>query len=43
MAAGADETCPGTPGIEFPAIPEVDIEGVEVSADIDPEDIIPVF
>jgi hypothetical protein len=30
-------------GIEFPAIPELDIEGVDVSADINPEDIIPVF
>jgi hypothetical protein len=30
-------------GIEFPAIPELDIEGVDVSSDIDPEDIIPVF
>jgi hypothetical protein len=29
-------------GIDFPAIPELDIEGVDVS-DIDPEDIIPVF
>ena len=29
-------------GIEFPAIPELDIDGVDVS-DIDPEDIIPVF
>ena len=29
-------------GIEFPAIPELDIEGVEVDF-IDPEDIIPVF
>ena len=30
-------------GIEFPAIPELDIEGVDVAADISPEDIIPVF
>jgi hypothetical protein len=30
-------------GIEFPAIPELDIEGVDVSADINPDDIIPVF
>jgi rubrerythrin len=30
-------------GIEFPAIPELDIDGVEVSDDINPEDIIPVF
>jgi hypothetical protein len=30
-------------GIEFPAIPELDIEGVDVSADIDPDEIIPVF
>jgi hypothetical protein len=30
-------------GIEFPAIPELDIEGVDVADDIDPEDIIPVF
>ena len=30
-------------GIDFPAIPELDIEGVDVSADINPEDIIPVF
>jgi hypothetical protein len=30
-------------GIEFPAIPELDIEGVDVSADINAEDIIPVF
>src|SRR5271170_5912384 len=30
-------------GIEFPAIPELDIEGVDVSGDINPEDIIPVF
>jgi hypothetical protein len=30
-------------GIEFPAIPELDIEGVDVKDDIDPEDIIPVF
>jgi hypothetical protein len=29
-------------GIAFPAIPELDIDGVDVS-DIDPEDIIPVF
>ncbi len=29
-------------GIEFPAIPELDIQGVEVKI-IDPEDIIPVF
>jgi hypothetical protein len=29
-------------GIDFPAIPELDIEGVDVSV-IDPEDIIPVF
>jgi hypothetical protein len=29
-------------GIEFPAIPELDIEGVDVG-DIDAEDIIPVF
>jgi rubrerythrin len=29
-------------GIEFPAVPELDIEGVDVS-DITPEDIIPVF
>ena len=29
-------------GIEFPAIPELDIAGVEVG-DIDLEDIIPVF
>ena len=29
-------------GIEFPAIPELDIDGVDVS-DISPEDIIPVF
>ncbi|MQA85492.1 MAG: hypothetical protein GEV03_12900 [Streptosporangiales bacterium] len=30
-------------GIEFPAIPELDIDGVEVSGDIAAEDIIPVF
>ncbi|MGH3376182.1 MAG: hypothetical protein ACRDP6_15720 [Actinoallomurus sp.] len=30
-------------GIEFPAIPELDIDGVEVSDDIAVEDIIPVF
>jgi hypothetical protein len=30
-------------GIAFPAIPELDIEGVDVSDDINPEDIIPVF
>jgi hypothetical protein len=30
-------------GIEFPAIPELDIEGVDVADDINPEDIIPVF
>jgi hypothetical protein len=30
-------------GIEFPAMPELDIEGVDVSADISAEDIIPVF
>ena len=30
-------------GIQFPAIPELDIEGVDVSDDINPEDIIPVF
>ena len=30
-------------GIAFPAIPELDIEGVDVAADINPEDIIPVF
>jgi hypothetical protein len=30
-------------GIEFPAIPELDIDGVDVSADINAEDIIPVF
>jgi rubrerythrin len=29
-------------GIEFPAIPELDISGIEVNV-IDPEDIIPVF
>jgi len=29
-------------GIEFPAIPELDIEGVDVG-DINAEDIIPVF
>jgi len=29
-------------GIEFPAIPELDIDGVNVDV-IDPEDIIPVF
>nr|BFE87783.1 hypothetical protein GCM10020093_103840 [Planobispora longispora] len=29
-------------GIEFPAIPELDIEGVEVDF-LDPEDVIPVF
>ena len=29
-------------GIEFPAIPELDIEGVDVG-DIDASDIIPVF
>ena len=30
-------------GIDFPAIPELDIEGVDVADDIDPDDIIPVF
>ena len=30
-------------GIEFPAIPELDIEGVDVADDINPDDIIPVF
>jgi hypothetical protein len=30
-------------GIDFPAIPELDIDGVDVADDIDPEDIIPVF
>jgi rubrerythrin len=30
-------------GIAFPAIPELDIEGVDVASDINPEDIIPVF
>ena len=30
-------------GIEFPAMPELDIEGVDVSDDISAEDIIPVF
>jgi hypothetical protein len=30
-------------GIAFPAIPELDIDGVDVSDDINPEDIIPVF
>jgi hypothetical protein len=30
-------------GIAFPAIPELDIEGVDVADDINPEDIIPVF
>jgi hypothetical protein len=30
-------------GIEFPAIPELDIEGVHVADDLNPEDIIPVF
>src|SRR5262249_34342274 len=30
-------------GIAFPAIPELDIEGVDVAADIHPEDITPVF
>ncbi len=30
-------------GIAFPAIPELDIEGVDVSDDINPEDIILVF
>ena len=30
-------------GIDFPAIPELDIDGVYVSDDINPEDIIPVF
>jgi hypothetical protein len=30
-------------GIDFPAMPELDIEGVDVSADISAEDIIPVF
>ena len=30
-------------GIEFPAIPELDIEGVDVSDAINAEDIIPVF
>ena len=29
-------------GIAFPAIPELDLDGVDVS-DIGPEDIIPVF
>jgi len=29
-------------GIEFPAIPELDIDGVPVG-DIAPEDVIPVF
>jgi hypothetical protein len=29
-------------GIEFPAIPELDLDGVDVG-DIDVEDIIPVF
>jgi hypothetical protein len=29
-------------GIEFPAIPELDIDGVKVDV-TDPEDIIPVF
>jgi hypothetical protein len=30
-------------GIDFPAMPELDIEGVDVSEDISAEDIIPVF
>jgi hypothetical protein len=30
-------------GIAFPAIPELDIDGVDVADDINPEDIIPVF
>jgi hypothetical protein len=30
-------------GIEFPAIPELDIDGVDVSDAVNPEDIIPVF
>ena len=30
-------------GIEFPAIPELDIEGVDVADTSSPEDIIPVF
>jgi hypothetical protein len=30
-------------GIDFPAIPELDIEGVDVADDINPDDIIPVF
>jgi hypothetical protein len=30
-------------GIEFPAVPELDIGGVDVVADINSEDIIPVF
>jgi hypothetical protein len=30
-------------GIAFPAIPELDIEGVDVADDINAEDIIPVF
>jgi rubrerythrin len=30
-------------GIEFPAIPELDISGVNVADDIEAEDIIPVF
>jgi len=29
-------------GIDFPAIPELDLEGVQVDV-VDPEDIIPVF
>ncbi|MQA95110.1 MAG: hypothetical protein GEV11_10865 [Streptosporangiales bacterium] len=30
-------------GIDFPAIPELDVEGVELPDDINAEDIIPVF
>jgi hypothetical protein len=30
-------------GIDFPAMPELDIEGVDVSDDISADDIIPVF
>jgi hypothetical protein len=29
-------------GIQFPAIPELDVDGVDIG-DISPEDIIPVF
>ena len=44
--AGGDGPGPGDRdplGHRFPAIPELDIEGVDVADDINPEDIIPVF